>query len=516
MNLKFGLKKKVLSSVLAAGLVLTPVSMFGASGSVSAASAVSAQTTAISVTIDGSKLALNPSPVSQKGTTLVPMRSIFQALHSSVTWEANTKTIFAVKSSTRISLQIGSKSAIINGKAIALTAAPQQMNGATMVPLRFIAEALGAEVEYNAAQRIIRITSSEAILKKKMDEAAKAQEALKPKLLTTEQNVQKNDGKVVMITTDKGLGSGVVIDTDEILTNYHVIADAEKATATLVNGKQVEIEGIVGYDEDYDLAVLKTKTPLNIEPVDVGLGVTKGEHVVAIGSPQGVQNTVSEGIISNVSTAYGDPYEYQISVPIDHGSSGGGLFNDYGELVGITSAGIDDTQADLNFAVSSMHIYLLMYDIEDKAPSKIGFLPSDMPDSLKDASLDRIREFMEDHYAEIQSSQGTTELKSFEVTRDADGWLVIKALIDPSFYMIYGHAASEDLRYWAIDAGSTLRKLLPDDNIQMTVYYEQTFSFEPRGFDADEVTKLEDGKWRVRFPVIDYQGKDHAIVRVNA
>ncbi|QHT62754.1 trypsin-like serine protease [Paenibacillus lycopersici] len=516
MNVIVGFKKKMLSSVLAAGLVLTPLSVLGMPHSASAAASTAAQTAAISVTIDGAKLALNPSPVMMNGTTFVPMRAIFQALHASVSWEAGTKTIFAVKDGTTISLQLGSKQAVINGRASALSAAPQQIKGSTMVPLRFVAEALKADVQYDSKKHVISILSAEAISKKLDEQWEKEQEASKPSLLTAKQIVAQNDSKVVMVSTDMGLGSGVVIDTDEIVTNFHVVADAKEATATLLNGKEVQIAGIVGYDKDYDLAILKTKTPLNIAPVDIGLGVSKGDHVVAIGSPQGIQNTVSEGLVSNVSASYGNPYEYQISVPIDHGSSGGGLFNDYGQLIGLTSAGIDDSTADLNFAVSSMHILSLMYDLAENPPKKIEFLPSDLPDTLKGASLDTIQELMEDHFAEIQSSQGTTELQQFKVTRDADGWLVIEALIDPSFYMLYGHAASEDLRYWAINTGYKLRQLLPDDNIQLTVYYEQTFSFKPRGFDADEVTDLGDGKWRVRFPVIDYQGKDHAIVRVDA
>nr|WP_275589173.1 trypsin-like peptidase domain-containing protein [Paenibacillus sacheonensis] len=487
--------------------------MLGTSNTVSAAT----QTVTTSVLVDGVKLSLNPAPVALKGTTFVPMRTIFAALHSSVTWEARTKTILAVKGSTTISLQIGSKRAVKNGKAIALTEAPRQIKGATMVPLRFIAEALGAVVQFDSVKHVIRIDSAEAIQKKR--EEALEQEHADDHLpiLTTKQIVAKNDGKVVMLTTDMGLGSGVVIGKDQILTNYHVISDASEATVTLVNGKQIELAGIVGYDEDNDLAVLKTKTPLNIAPVDIGYGLDKGDHVVAIGSPNGIQNTASEGIVSNISTLEDDPYQIQISVPIDHGSSGGGLFNDYGQLIGITAAGIDDTHANLNFAISALHVMMLLYDIEENPPTKIEFLPSDLPDTLKGASLETIQTLMEDHFAEIQTSQGIgTEFQDFKVTRDADGWLVIQALIDPSFYMLYGHAASEDLRYWATNTGYELRRMLPDENLQLTVYYEQTFSFEPRDFEADEVTALEDGKWRVRFPVIDYQGKDHAIVRVNA
>ena len=98
VNLKVTMKRTLLSSALAAGLVLTPLSFLGTPNSVSAATA---QTAAISVTVDGAKLALSPSPVTLKGNVLVPMRAIFKALHSSVTWEGGTKTILAVKAARR-------------------------------------------------------------------------------------------------------------------------------------------------------------------------------------------------------------------------------------------------------------------------------------------------------------------------------------------------------------------------------------------------------------------------------
>ncbi|WP_308635923.1 stalk domain-containing protein [Paenibacillus silvisoli] len=524
MNLKRDIKNKLLLSVLSAGLVLSPLSITG-TPTAEAASALPAlssshafaaapQAGATAVLIDGNKLALNPAPLALKGTTFVPMRVIFTALKASVTWEPATKTIIAVKGRTTISLQLGNKKAVKNGKAITLTAAPQQLKGATMVPLRFIAEALGADVQFNAAKRTIAITSAEALLKKRQDAEEQAEQASSPKTLTTSQIVAKNDRKVVMIMTDVAQGSGVVIGKDEILTNYHVIADASEGSVLLLGGKEIELQGIVGYNEDHDLAIVKTKTPLNIEPVEIGIGAAKGDHVVAIGSPLGIQNTISDGVISNIT--YDGAQYYQISAPIDHGSSGGGLFNDYGELIGITAAGIESTQADLNFAVSSTNILMLVYDLEETPPTKIGFLPNRLPETLKGESLEKIKELFEDEFSEVETSTGSTALGQIEVTRDAQGWLVINAQIDPTFYMVSGHESSEYLRTWALNTGYELRRMLPDDIIQMTVYYDQEFSFEPRGFAPGEVTAVGEGKWRVKFPVISYQGKEKVFVSVRS
>lgn len=520
MKLKSKLKYKLLLSVLAAGLLVAPLPGLTDHTAAAAAAKVTttvAQASRIQVLVDGQKLALAAAPVTQKGTTVVPMRNIFNALKAAVTWEPTTKTIFAVKGSTTVTLQLGSKKAFINSKVVTLTVPPQQIKGSTMVPLRFVAEALGAEVQMDAASHVIRITSAETLFKKhQAAEAAKEAEAEKQAAataLTTQQNVDLNDEKVVMINTDVAQGSGVIIDTNRILTNLHVMQGASGASVVLLNGKTIEIQGIVGYDEDTDLAVIQTKTPLNVEPVTIGISARKGEHVVAIGSPLGLQNTVSEGVISNI--AYDGSQTYQISVPIDHGSSGGGLFNEQGELIGITSSGIDSTNADLNFAVSVQSIYALIYQIEDEPLDKVAFLPSELPDSLEGASTDVIRDLLEKQYGKIETSQGTTELKRFEVTRDSKGWLVISAVIDPAFYMVYGNSSNDDLRYWAINTGYELTKLLPKDTIQLTVYYDQVFSFEPRGFASGEVTANGDGTYRVRYPVIEMQGKEKMIVKVR-
>ncbi|GGD76398.1 stalk domain-containing protein [Paenibacillus nasutitermitis] len=524
MKLKYSWKRNVLLSVLAAGLVFVPLpGLADYSAAAAAAPKTAVQTKAATVYVDGTKLALSPSPVTIKGTMIVPMRTIFNALKANVTWEPATKTIIAIKDRSVITLQLGSNKAVNNGKSVTLAAAPQVIDGATMVPLRFVAEALGAKVELDTAARIIRITSYEALQAQAEEEDSVTEGEVDPDYgpsdvdypYTTEEVVDMNDDKVVMITTDTLQGSGVIIGENRIVTNLHVVKETEKATVLLRSGDSFEVEGVVGYDEKADLAVIQTKKPLGVEPAVIGYGVNKGAHVIAIGSPLGFQNTVSDGIVSNLQQADG-VQTYQISVPIDHGSSGGGLFDDYGELVGITTSGVDSTQANLNFAISVLNVSILLYNIEDeKASEKIAFLPKTLPESLAGASDNDIRELVVKKFSEISAAEGTTKLERIEVKRDSQGWLTVTAVIDPAFYMLYGHKSNEDLRYWAMDTGSKLHKLLPDNTIALTVYYEQEFSFEPRGLNPGEATATADGKWRVRYPVIQMQGKEKMIVQVR-
>lgn len=113
-----------------------------------------------SVMLNGQPLATSVPPVVDNGNTLVPMRDIFQALGATVVWNPNDSSIAAQKQSTHIWLQIGNKTARVNDRQVWLAQAPIVTNGSTLVPLRFVSEALGAQVSWNGSQRIVNISMS--------------------------------------------------------------------------------------------------------------------------------------------------------------------------------------------------------------------------------------------------------------------------------------------------------------------------------------------------------------------
>ncbi len=162
---------------------------------------------------------------------------------------------------------------------------------------------------------------------------------------------------VVMITaagsSAGSLGSGFLISSDGIVvTNYHVIKDAQGLGVKFAQDKELITNvSVIKTDAIRDIALLKIATPVNVTPLSMGDSeqITVGEHVVAIGNPKGLQNTVSDGLISAVRDTSGMK-QIQISVPISHGSSGGALINMRGEVIGITSSGIEQGQ-NLNFAI---------------------------------------------------------------------------------------------------------------------------------------------------------------------
>lgn len=139
----------------------------------------------------------------------------------------------------------------------------------------------------------------------------------------------------------QGLGSGFIISNDGvILTNAHVVADADEVTVKLTDKREYKAK-VLGLDKPSDVAVLKIEAK-NLPTVKVGdpKNSRVGEWVVAIGAPFGFENSVTAGIISAKSRTLPDdtyvPF-LQTDVAINPGNSGGPLFNLNGEVIGINS-----------------------------------------------------------------------------------------------------------------------------------------------------------------------------------
>jgi Trypsin-like peptidase domain len=154
-----------------------------------------------------------------------------------------------------------------------------------------------------------------------------------------------SDGKVA------STGSGLLVSTDgKLLTNYHVIAHAKQATVRLANGDAYDLVEVIAVDKRKDIAFLKIAA-VDMPVVKLGRSnsVEVGQTVYSIGSPLGLQNTLSQGLVSGVREM--DGYRlFQISAPISHGSSGGPIFNLNGEAIGIAVLTIEGGQ-NLNFAI---------------------------------------------------------------------------------------------------------------------------------------------------------------------
>lgn len=171
--------------------------------------------------------------------------------------------------------------------------------------------------------------------------------------------MQIASNSVVMLNCyDKGgnlysTGSAfAAFDNGIFITNFHVIdGDVYSIRAQIETGSEFTITSVVAYDTEKDIAILGTEADTGLNPLPLGDSskLERGEKVIAIGSPLGLINTLSIGLYSGIIKEKEQMY-LQFSAAISHGSSGGALFNNNGEVVGITSASYEDGQ-NLNLAI---------------------------------------------------------------------------------------------------------------------------------------------------------------------
>jgi S1-C subfamily serine protease len=145
---------------------------------------------------------------------------------------------------------------------------------------------------------------------------------------------------VVEIRHDSGVGSGFVYDADGfIMTAAHVIQDVDQVEVRLYDGTELQGE-VVGIDERNDVGVVKVdRTGLKAAPLGIGQDLRVGQLAIAIGSPFGLNETVTAGIISSTDRVLEDGREVvQTDAPINPGNSGGVLADRNGRVIGVNSA----------------------------------------------------------------------------------------------------------------------------------------------------------------------------------
>jgi len=176
-------------------------------------------------------------------------------------------------------------------------------------------------------------------------------------------------------------GSGVIVDAGNgyILTNHHVVSNADEIQISLIDGQLLDAE-IIGSDAATDIAVLKVDADdLTEMPIGDSDVVRVGDFVIAIGNPFGLGHTVTSGIVSALGrTGIGDGLEdfIQTDASINPGNSGGALVNMRGELVGINSAIISRTGGNvgIGFAVPTRIASSIMNQILDFGEVRRGLL----------------------------------------------------------------------------------------------------------------------------------------------
>ncbi len=186
-----------------------------------------------------------------------------------------------------------------------------------------------------------------------------------------------------------GQATGFFIDSNgTAVTNYHVIEDAYSAKIKMADGNIYNVLGVYGSDANSDLAIIKVEGS-GFPYLEQGNSdyVAVGSTVYTIGSPQGLEGSISQGIVSYYYREIGNTPYVQITAPISPGSSGGALLDASGRVIGVTTGGIAAGQS-LNLAVPINNInkiqrtsYISLYKNVPVAGMEVGYsVSSEVPD----------------------------------------------------------------------------------------------------------------------------------------
>jgi len=250
---------------------------------------------------------------------------------------------------------------------------------------------------------------------------------------------EKSEESIVQVSVLRGeskggMGSGFVYsDEGYVITNQHVVQDAEKVMITFLDG-EAYIGNVVGSDRDLDIAVVKVEpTNTYLQPIKIGDSseLKVGEKIVAIGNPFGLSGSMTSGIVSQMGrllpqeTGYSIPDVIQTDAAINPGNSGGPLINMKGEVVGINTAIQSATGefSGIGFAVPSNTVKkvvpVLIENGEFKHPW-MGISGTDVdPELAKVRELKSSKGFLvvsviEGSPAELAGLLGVTETKEMD------------------------------------------------------------------------------------------------------
>ena len=181
-----------------------------------------------------------------------------------------------------------------------------------------------------------------------------------------------------------GLGSGFFVREGEIATNFHVVEGAYEGSAKLFDRtERYDIEGYTALDVNNDLIILKIKdrdqtiVGRAVLPLGDSGSVRTGDTIYAVGNPEGLEGTISDGIISGIRKLNTGYERIQITAPISPGSSGGAVLNTNGEVIGVSVQALPSLQKlqetqyinraqNLNLAIPSSSIGLLLQQRVDR------------------------------------------------------------------------------------------------------------------------------------------------------
>jgi serine protease Do len=178
--------------------------------------------------------------------------------------------------------------------------------------------------------------------------------------LTPAEIAERSTPAIVSVHTEGGLGTGFVLREDGwIVTNLHVVAGHDEVMVLLSDGTRFPVVEVVNASPQHDLVILRVKADkLPVLTLGDSDSVRPGDPIVAIGHPLGLEDTISNGLVSAIRKVQQDLVVLQISAPIAPGSSGGPLFNERGEVIGVATAILRGGQ-NLNLGLPANYVHAL-------------------------------------------------------------------------------------------------------------------------------------------------------------
>src|SRR5579884_1381415 len=184
-----------------------------------------------------------------------------------------------------------------------------------------------------------------------------------PKTLSGREVYEQRKGCIYTVGTDHAQGTGFAVGPF-VYTCYHVVAGAKEISLTREGSPPISVKRVIAADRDADIAVLVPDGSLDpgARPVaDIGSKAAVGDPLYVIGTPKGLENTFTEGVLSGRRTV-GNVEYIQLSAPVSHGSSGSPVFDKYGKIAGMVVSQLKDAQ-QLNFAVSAATLNALQFGV---------------------------------------------------------------------------------------------------------------------------------------------------------
>ncbi len=192
--------------------------------------------------------------------------------------------------------------------------------------------------------------------------------------MNTQHTLEKYIESIIQIMTPYGSGTGFIID-DLIVTNSHVVGGLKEVVISSKNIKRT-IADVVYDDPNYDLAFIKLDSNLATKTLVLSTSVVKdGDTTIAIGHPYGLNYSVTEGIVSRASRLQGDLEYIQIDAAINPGNSGGPLLNAEGEVIGVNTFIIQNSN-NLGFSLPYFYVREALDDFKALNKENIIKCPS--------------------------------------------------------------------------------------------------------------------------------------------